>query len=155
MTLVLDRPATVAESFAFAPGAREALPQFHARCTVVRLASIDNELLGVPPWSTLAEAWTEPGTAGRRRWSDNPVVTVAPDDDPHLVVATLTPVVVVGADNEAHGYARAVIDAVRASCHSVFVADLGHRLTGHTYADVATFGFDRARGSALLGLLTA
>ncbi|MFF1634045.1 hypothetical protein [Leifsonia sp. NPDC058248] len=158
MTLLLERrrPADEpAQSFAFAAWAKEVLPLFRGRCTVVRLASIDNEVLGVARWSTLAEAWTEPGSAAGRHWSENPVVTVGPGDDPHLVLATRTPVVVVGVDNEAHGYARAVIDSVRASCSAVLVVDMGHRLTGHSYADLATFGFDRDRGGALLELLTA
>ena len=30
---------------------------------------------------------------------------------------------------------------------------MGLRLTGHRYADIATFGFDRSRGGALLDLL--
>ena len=108
MSLVLERPASavVAESFAFAPGARDALPEFQGRCTVVRLATIDNEVLGVPRWATLAEAWADPVAPARRRWSENPVVTVGPADDPDLVLATLTPVIVFGVDNEAHGYAR-------------------------------------------------
>jgi hypothetical protein len=158
MTLLLERWASaneVAQSFAFAPWAKEALPLFRGRCTVVRLASIDNEALGVARWSTFAEALAEPGSASGRRWAENPVVTVGPGDDPHLVLATRTPVVVVGVDNEAHGYARAVIDSIRASCSSVLVIDMGHRLTGHSYADLATFGFDRDRGGALLELLTA
>jgi hypothetical protein len=154
MTLLLERPsAAVAESFAYAPGARDALHEFQGRCTVVRLATIDNEVLGVPRWATLAEAWTDPAAPARRRWSDNPVVTVGPADDPDLVLATLTPVIVFGVDNEAHGFVRGVIDAVRASCTSVLVVDMGLRLTGHRYADIATFGFDRARGGALLDLL--
>ncbi|MFF1573755.1 hypothetical protein ACFVWR_13480 [Leifsonia sp. NPDC058292] len=158
MTLLLERSLThldpVAESFAFGPETKDVLPTFQTRCTVVRLGSLDNEVLGVPRWSTLAEIWTEPGSAVRQRWLDNPVVTVAADDGPGLVLATLMPVIVFGADNEAHDYARSVIDGVRASCASVLVVDMGHRLTGHTYADVATFGFDPARGAALLGLLT-
>ncbi|GAA1442802.1 hypothetical protein [Leifsonia poae] len=158
MTLVLEREDTdtaVVESFAIAPRAKESLPLFRGRCTVVRLASIDNDVLGVPRWSTFAEIWGEPGSARTLRWVDNPVVTVGPHDDPDLVLATRTPVVVVGIDNERTAYARVVIDAIRASCNSVLVVDMGHRLTGHSYADVATFGFDRDRGAALIRLLTA
>ncbi|QIZ98379.1 hypothetical protein [Leifsonia sp. PS1209] len=157
MSLVLDRPATsevIARSFAFAPTAQDALPAFRGRCTVVRLATVDNELLGVPRWSTLAEAWAEPDSPSGRQWAANPVVSVAEGDDPHLVLATQAPVVIVGVDNERSAWVRAVVDAVRASCRSVLVVDLGHRLTGHAYADIATFGFDRARGGALLDLLT-
>ncbi|WP_431280217.1 hypothetical protein [Leifsonia poae] len=155
MTMLLERPAAaIAESFALGLGVRDALPRFQGRCTVVRLATIDNEVLDVPRWSTLAEAWADPADAAWRRWSDNPVVTVGPADDPNLVLATLTPVIVIGVDNEANGYARSVIDAVRASCASVLVVDMGLRLTDHRYADIATFGFDRARGGALLDLLT-
>ncbi|MFF1877551.1 hypothetical protein [Leifsonia sp. NPDC058230] len=156
MTMLLERPASaaIAETFAFAPGARDALPEFQERCTVVRLATIDNEVLGVPRWSTLAEAWTDPAAPVRRRWPDNPVVTVGPADDPDLVLATLMPAIVFGIDNEAHGYATRLIDSVRASCASVLVVDMGVRVTGHRYADIATFGFDRRRGGALLDLLT-
>jgi hypothetical protein len=155
MSMLLERAAAgAAESFAFAPQVRDALPAFRARSTIVRLGSIDNEALGVARWSTLAEIWSEPGSGVRRRWMDNPVVSVGVGDDPELVLATRTPVIVLGADNELHAYARAVIEGVRASCDSVLVVDLGHRLTGHAYADIATFGFDSVRGSALLELLT-
>ena len=47
--------------FGFAPGVLETLGAFGDRCTVVRLASLGNERLDVPRWSTLAEAWAEPG----------------------------------------------------------------------------------------------
>jgi hypothetical protein len=155
MTMVLERPAPdLARSFAFAPHVRDALAAFQTRSTVVRLGTIDNETLGVARWETLAEVWSEPGSELRSLWLDNPVVSVGPGDDPELVLATRTPVIVLGVDNELHGYARAVIDGIRASCSAVLVVDLGHRLTGHAYADIATFGFDRARGFALLELLT-
>ncbi|MFJ8893253.1 hypothetical protein ACIRCZ_01570 [Leifsonia sp. NPDC102414] len=157
MTLLLDRPPTldaIARSFAISPEAVDALPGFHGRCTVVRLSTVDNEVLGVPRWSTLAEAWGAEDSDSGQQWSSNPVVTVGQGDDPNLVLATRSPVVIVGVDNERRAWVRAVVDAVRASCRSVLVVDLGHRLTGHSYADIATFGFDRARGAALLELLT-
>lgn len=156
MTLVLERAqvGAVAESFAISPRARQILPLFRGRCTIVRLASIDNEVLGAPRWSTLTELWDDERTGSRGGWADNPVVTVGPDDDPELVLATRTPVVVVGVDNERTGYARDVVDGIRATCRSVLVVDMGHRLTGHTYADIATFGFERERGTALIRLLT-
>jgi hypothetical protein len=157
MTLVLDRaaePDAIARSFAFSKHALDALPAFHGRCTVVRLATADNEVLGVPRWSTLAEAFAVQDSSVGRLWESNPVVSAGQGDDPHLVLATRSPVVIVGIDNERFAWVRAVVDAVRASCRSVLVVDLGHGLTGHEYADIATFGYDRARGAALLDLLT-
>ena len=156
MTLVVE-PEARAEtrvSFGFAPGVREGLARFRGRCTVVRLATVDNDVLGVPRWYTLGEAWAEPGSAAAARWAGNPVVMVGPDDDPELVLATATPVVVVGADNAASRWARQVVDAVRATCRSVLVVDMGAR-PEPSYADIATFGHDRAHGAALLALLTA
>jgi hypothetical protein len=139
---------------AFAPGVHETLTRFHGRCTVVRLATLDNDALGVPRWYTLEEAWAEPGSPVASRWAGNPVVSVGPSDAPELVLATATPVVVVGADNAASRWARHVVDAVRATCRSVLVVDMGPR-PDPSYADIATFGHDRRHGAALLALLTA
>jgi len=156
MTMVAD-PATAladAPAFGFAPGVREALDAFRGRCTVVRLATLDNDVLGVPRWYTLQEAWAEPGSTAASRWARNPVVAVGPGDGPELVLATATPVVVFGADNAATRWARQVVDAVRATCRAVLVVDMGAR-PGPSYADIATYGHDRAHGAALLALLTA
>lgn len=157
MTIVLDRaaePDAIARSFAFSKHAMAVLPAFHRRCTVVRLATVDNDVLGVPRWSTLAEAWAVQDSRAGRLWESNPVVSVGRADDPDLVLATGSPVVIIGIDNERFAWVRAVVDAVRASCRSVLLVDLGHGLTGHEYADIATFGYDRTRGAALLDLLT-
>lgn len=155
MTLLADADldADAALSFRFAPGVQDRLAAFRGRCTVVRLATLDNEVLGVPRWYTLQEAWAEPGSATAASWSGNPVVAVGPSDDPELVLATGTPVVVVGADNAAARWTRQVVDAVRATCRSVLVVDMGGR-PDPSYADIATYGFDRRHGAALLGLLT-
>jgi hypothetical protein len=154
MTLVVEPEARAGAlvPFRFAPGVRESLARFRGRCTVVRLATVDNDVLGVPPWYTLGEAWAEPGSAVASRWAGNPVVAVGPGDDPELVLATATPVVVVGADNGAAGWSRRVVDAVRATCRSVLVVDMGAH-PDPAYADLATFGHDRPRGAALLALL--
>ncbi len=157
MTLILERPADTAEAaraFAFAPGICAALDTFRTRCTVVRLATLDNDLLGVARWCTLAEAWAEPGSAASRHWDEHPVVVVGPHDDPHLVLATRTPVVILGMDNEGVPWARTIIDSVRATCASVLTVDLAPGPRTPRYADVSTNGFDRARGTALLDLLT-
>ncbi|WP_285113354.1 hypothetical protein [Leifsonia sp. fls2-241-R2A-40a] len=155
MTLLADAPAFVdaTTAFRFAPGVREALGRFQGRCTVVRLATVDNDVLGVPRWYTLQEAWGVPGSDAASTWSANPVVAVGPSDDPDLVLATATPVIVVGADIAASRWTRLVVDAVRATCRAVLVVDVGER-PAPPYADIATFGHDRAHGAALLGLLT-
>ncbi|MGO4594327.1 hypothetical protein AB4Z18_10965 [Leifsonia sp. 2TAF2] len=142
-----------ASGFRFSPSMREGLARFRGRCTVVRLASLDNDALGVPRWYTLQEAWAAPGSAMASSWSRNPVVDVGPTDDPELVLATATPVVVVGADIAATRWARQVVDAVRATCLSVLVVDMGLR-PEPSYADIATYGYDRQHGAALLALLT-
>lgn len=156
MTLLLEPDTARGDVpvFSFAPGVREALSAFHGRCTVVRLATLDNDVLGVPRWFTLQEAWAEPGSAVVSRWGRNPVVDVGPADDPELVLATATPVVVMGADNAATRWARQVVDAVRATCRAVLVVDMGAR-PEPSYADIATYGHERAHGAALLALLTA
>jgi hypothetical protein len=149
---VIDRVG-VAEAFRFAPGVRDVLPRFRGRCTVVRLSTLDNEVLRVPRWYTLDEAWCETGSALASAWRRNPVVSVGPSDSPELVLATATPVIVLGADNAGNAWARSVVDAIRAACRHVLVVDLGmHPDTA--YADIATFGSDRSRGGALLSVLT-
>ncbi|MFF9562990.1 hypothetical protein ACF1AJ_06570 [Leifsonia sp. NPDC014704] len=156
MTLLadaVDLGRDAADTFRFAPGVREALTAFRGRCTVVRLATLDNDVLGVPRWYTLQEAWAEPGSDAASSWSGNPVVDVGPSDDPELVLATATPVVVVGADIAAARWTRQVVDAVRATCRSVLVVDMGER-PDPSYVDIATYGHDRRHGAALLGLLT-
>jgi hypothetical protein len=163
MTLVAE--PTVGEriagaSFRFGPGVLARLSVFRRRCTVVRLASASNERLGVPRWYTLAEAWTEPGNPAGARWARNPVIDVDPSDAPDLVLATGTPVVVIGCDIAVARWQRAVVDAVRAVCAQVLVVELApspasvpDALRG--YADVETFGHDRQRGAELLALLSA
>jgi hypothetical protein len=157
MTLLAERTIDATRApgeFRFAPGIHENLALFRGRCTVVRLSTLDNEVLGVPRWYTLDEAWCEPRSAVASAWRRNPVVSVGPSDHPDLVLATGTPVVVVGAGNATAPWTRAVIDCVRATCRSVLVVDLGAG-PDHDYADIATFGSDRSRGAALLSLLTA
>jgi hypothetical protein len=157
MTLVAEPPAGIADGmvpFRFAPGVRETLSRFRGRCTVVRLATLDNDVLGVPRWYTLQDAWAENASPAASTWASNPVVAVGPSDPPELVLATSTPVVVVGADNASTSWARQVVDAVRATCRAVLVVDMGLH-PGPSYADIATFGFDRRHGAALLALLTA
>lgn len=146
-------PGTIAARFGFAPGVRASLPAFWARCTVVRLASLDNERLGVPRWYTLAEAWAVPGSAAAAAWARNPVVVVDASDPADLVLATGTPVVVIGEDIAGAPWQRAVVDAVRSTCDRVLVVDMGSTPTAQ-YADVATFGHDRECGRELVGLLT-
>ncbi len=150
------RTDTVARAFRFGPGVLAALSAFRGRCTVVRLASASNEHLGVPRWYTLAEAWAESGSTEAARWSRNPVIDVDPSDPPELVLATGTPVVVIGADIAVVPWQRAVVDAVRSACDRVLVVDVATAPDGvpaSDYADVETFGHDRGRGSELLALL--
>ncbi len=149
------RDRRVAESFAYAPSAKHDLAAFRTRCTVVRLETVDNDVLGVARWVSFTDVWAGAGAHGSRLWRENPVISVGEGDDPRLVLATQTPVIVFGADNHAHPYARAVIDHIRATCRSVLVVDMGHGLRDHAYADVATFGYDPDRGEALIELLTA
>jgi hypothetical protein len=161
MTLVAEPVAREhgdARTFHFGPGVLARIGAFHGRCTVVRLASVSNERLGVPRWYTLAEAWAEPGTPVASRWSRNPVIDVEPSDTPELVLATGTPVVIIGADIALMPWQRAVVDAVRQSCAHVLVVEMAPSsirlppLIGG-YADIETFGHDRDRGSRLLSLL--
>jgi len=156
--IVLER--TAGRPFRFGPGVLGRLSAFRGRCTVVRLASASNERLRVPRWYTLAEAWAEPGTAAAGQWSRNPVIDVDPSDPPDLVLATGTPVVVIGADIATAPWQRAVVDAVRASCARVLVVEVAPfpasvPIPLRDYADIETFGHDRDRGAQLLALLSA
>lgn len=157
MTLVAESVAhadAVPGTFRFGPGVLGALSAFRGRCTVVRLASAGNERLGVPRWYTLAEAWAEPGSSDAAQWSRNPVIDVDASDPPELVLATGTPVVVIGADIADLPWQRAVVDAVRSVCDRVLVVDVSAApACDSRYADVETFGHDRSRGSELLALL--
>lgn len=157
MTLVAEAiaPSDAHEAgFRFAPGVLAGLDAFRGRCTVVRLASLSNERLGVPRWCTLAEAWAEPGSREAAQWSRNPVVDVGESDPRELVVATGTPVVVLGAGIAEVPWQRAVVDGVRAACARVLVVDMAG-VTVPGFADVETFGHDRGRGAELLALLSA
>lgn len=154
--VVIPFDATV-EPFRFGAGVLDGLSAFRGRCTVVRLASLSNERLAVPRWYTLAEAWAEPGSAEAIRWTDNPVIDVGPSDPAELVLATGTPVIVVGIDISAAPWQRAIVDAVRSACDRVLVVDMsaspsGARASG--YADMETFGHDRAHGAELVRLLS-
>ena len=154
MTLVADTRTAPADltGFRFAPGVRAALPAFRTRCTVVRLASLDNERLGVPRWYTLAEAWTEPGSPEDALWSRNPVIDVDSHDPPEPVLATSTPVIVLGAGLGTIPWQRDVVDAVRALGARVLVVEMGHLIVPG-YADIATGGYGRERGERLVALL--
>ncbi|MEN2742187.1 hypothetical protein ABCS02_30785 [Microbacterium sp. X-17] len=154
MTLVAETraPDDTSAGFRFAPGVREELPAFRTRCTVVRLASLDNERLGVPRWYTLAEAWTQPGSPEDVLWSRNPVIDVDRDDPPEPVLATGAPVIVLGAGFGTLPWQRAVVDAVRALAARVLVVELG-AVVVPGYADIATGGYGRVEGERLLRLL--
>ncbi|WP_295125541.1 hypothetical protein [uncultured Leifsonia sp.] len=144
--------------FRFGAGVLDRLHAFRGRCTVVRLATLSNERLAVPRWYTLAEAWAEPGSAEATRWTDNPVIHVGPSDPAELVLATGTPVIVVGVAISTAAWQRAVVDAVRSACERVLVVDMAVSPTGAPapgYADVQTFGHHREHGAELVRLLSA
>ncbi|WP_345764117.1 hypothetical protein [Diaminobutyricibacter sp. McL0608] len=149
------RGPELARSFAYTPEAGRMFSAFRGRSTIVRLDTVDNDVLGVARWVPFAEVWGRPGSSATPQWHDNPVIQVGEDDDPRLVLATGTPVVLFGVDNHRHAYARAVIDHVRSNCRTVLVVDMGVALQDLVYADVATFGHDPARGAALVDLLTS
>ncbi|MGH1523251.1 hypothetical protein ACRAWC_03915 [Leifsonia sp. L25] len=156
MTLIADTRTAPADltGFRFAAGVREGLAAFRTRCTVVRLASLDNERLGVPRWYTLAEAWTEPGSREDALWSRNPVIDVDRHDPPEPVLATGAPVIVLGAGLGAMPWQRAVVDAVRTLGARVLVVEMGAMVVPG-YADISTGGHSRAQGAALVSLLCA
>ena len=154
MTLVAETRTAPAEptGFRFAAGVRETLQDFRTRCTVVRLASLDNESLGVPRWYTLTEAWTSSGSQQEALWSRNPVIDVDSDDPPEPVLATGAPVIVLGAGLGAVPWQSAVVDAVRALAARVLVVEMGS-IVVPGYADIATGGYGRDQGERLLGLI--
>jgi hypothetical protein len=149
-----DRRPDPARSFAYTPAARRLFAAFRGRSTIVRLETVDNDVLGVARWVPFADVWSGAGRPVTRNWLDNPVVQVAEGDDPRLVLATGTPVVLFGVDNYRHAYARAVIDHLRSTCRTLLVVDMGITLQDLAYADIATFGYDPERGAALVDLLT-
>jgi hypothetical protein len=158
MTLVAEplsscAPTDGGADFQFAPGVRQSLPGFRTRCTVVRLASAGNDLLRVPRWFTIADAWADPGSVEEALWSGHPVVAVDRTDSPELVIATGAPVVVLGASIGASHWQRDVVDAIRTASARVLVVDLSPSARSG-YADIATGGADRERGRRLLSLLS-
>ncbi len=148
-----DRTGELARSFACTPTATSVLSAYRSRSTIVRLDTVDNDVLGVARWVPFGEAWARHGMRTSRQWLENPVIEVCEGDDPRFVLATGTPVVIFGVDNHKHAYARAVIDHLRSTCRVVLVVDMGHSLEDLDYADIATFGYDLERGAALVDLL--
>jgi beta-N-acetylhexosaminidase len=122
-------------------------------CSVVRIDTVANIAVGVAPWGPFAEAAADPEAGLSRAFEANPTVVFTEDDDPDLVLAAKSPVLVIGKDNHRHAFARAAIDRLRAERDSVLVVDMGWPSDDRAYADLATFGASRLIGRALLAYL--
>ncbi|WP_223691716.1 beta-N-acetylhexosaminidase [Leifsonia poae] len=149
-------PADVAvaiETFDVSPAAAEWIRADAARYSVVRIDTVANIAVGVAPWGPFAEAQAEPDAPLARAFTANPAVVITEDDNPELVLAARSPVLVIGKDNHRHAFAREAIDRLRAQRDAVLVVDMGWPSDDRAYADLATFGASRLIGRALLTLL--
>ncbi|PPL15996.1 beta-N-acetylhexosaminidase [Microterricola pindariensis] len=117
--------------------------------SIVRIDTEANIAVGVAPWGPFAALGTDPGPA----WAEQSVQIVAEGGQSPTGLAGR--VLVIGKDNHRHAFARAAIDAIRASGAEVLVVDMGWPSDDRAYADIATFGASRLLGRALLELLGA
>ncbi|MBN9629824.1 MAG: hypothetical protein J0I18_04335, partial [Actinobacteria bacterium] len=144
----------VLEAFDVSGYAASWLRDHHGRYSVVRVDTVANIAIGQAPWGPFAEVAVEAATGGlRSRFAANPLVVFTEGDDPDLVLAAASPVLVVGKDNHRHAFAREAIDRLRAHRDDVLVVDMGWPSDDRAYADIATFGASRLIGRALIELL--
>ncbi len=148
-----DELARVAAAFDLSDHAREWLAEEHDRYSIVRLDTVANIAVGRAPWGPFAAAQAEPEESASAAFTANPLVVMTEDDDPELVLAAQSPVLVIGKDNHRHAFARAAIDRLRAERNRVLVVDMGWPSDDRAYADLTTFGASRLVGQALLHLL--
>ncbi|MDN4471611.1 glycoside hydrolase family 3 protein [Demequina zhanjiangensis] len=109
----------------------------------VQLEPSANIAVGVSPWGPFAVGVS-------------PVAVLGPEGDPADALAAVPEgalVLVVGKDNHRHAFARAAIDAFRASGPTIAV-DMGWPDPDAGYADVSTVGASRLMGSALVQAVT-
>jgi beta-N-acetylhexosaminidase len=119
---VFDLDRAVA-AFAVAPGAAVS-----TRCTVVAIETAANIAVGDSPWGPPADARVREGDA-------------LPPVEGQLVL--------LGKNNHAHGWVRALVDAARLDHPGALVIDMGWPDEERCYADVATFGASRHVSEAL------
>ena len=143
----------VSDSFDLNRAARSWLAAGHTTFSVVRLDTVANIAVGVAPWGPFAELGANPDSALAEAWNRKPVVTCSAQSAPELVLAALSPVLVIGKDNHRHAFAIEIIDRLRAEGRDVLVVDMGWPSDDREYADIATFGASRLVGRSLLTLL--
>ncbi len=141
-------------AFDVSDAAREWMRKNSGPCSVVRIDTIANIAVGVAPWGPFAEMDTDPESPAAKTFAANPIVVFTEGDDPGLVLAATSPVLVIGKDNHRHAFAREAIDRLRAERDSVLVVDMGWPSDDRRYADIATFGASRLIGRALLHYLS-
>lgn len=148
-----DELARVADAFDVSDHARAWLAEERGRYSVVRLDTVANIAVGQAPWGPFAAVHSAPADPASAAFAENPLVVVTESDDPELVLAAQSPVLVIGKDNHRYAFARAAIDRLRAERDRVLVVDMGWPGDDRAYADLATFGASRLVGRALLRLL--
>ncbi|WP_345761849.1 beta-N-acetylhexosaminidase [Diaminobutyricibacter sp. McL0608] len=141
-------------AFDVSDAAREWVGGLSGPCSVVRIDTIANIAVGIAPWGPFAELLTDPGSPAAKEFAANPLVVFTEGDDPDLVLAARSPVLVIGKDNHRHAFAREAIDRLRAERRSVLVIDMGWPSDDRQYADIATFGASRLIGRALMHYLS-
>jgi beta-N-acetylhexosaminidase len=141
-------------AFDISDTAREWMRRPSAPYSIIRIDTVANIAVGVAPWGPFAEVDADPGSPAAKDFSANPIVVFTEGDDPDLVLAARSPVLVIGKDNHRHAFAREAIDRLRAERDSVLVVDMGWPSDDRRYADIATFGASRLIGRALLHSLS-
>lgn len=141
------------DAFEISDHARAWLRDHRGRYSVVRVDTVANIAIGHAPWGPFAEPAEGAADGEGCRFAVNPQVVFTEGDDPDLVLAASSPVLVVGKDNHRHAFARAAIDRLRAGRESVLVVDMGWPSDDRAYADIATFGASRLIGRALIWVL--
>ncbi|HEY2557965.1 MAG TPA: beta-N-acetylhexosaminidase [Diaminobutyricibacter sp.] len=146
--------ARVIAAFDVSDEARQWVRDHSGPYSVVRIDTIANIAVGVAPWGPFAEIITDPEAPVATAFAANPLVVFTEGDDPDLVLAAQSPVLVIGKDNHRHAFAREAIDRLRAERDSVIVVDMGWPSDDRRYADIATFGASRLVGRALMAYLS-
>jgi len=132
---------------------------------VVRIETEANIAVGVAPWGPFAQLSASPDAADSIAWAGHPQLVVSERDasDGRVAarieeilgqVADDQGVVVIGKALHRYGFAREVVEGLRAE-RTTLAVDMGWPSDDRAYADIATFGASRSVGRALMALLAS
>ena len=154
----------VAGSIECAPAARRWLAEHGGPAgeyTVLRIDVAANIAVGEAPWGPFAAVAAErrTGDAPAVGFAARPVLPVSAETGLPALREQLdrTPgaLLVVGKDLHRFGFARSLVDGLRADGRAVLTADLGWPSPDRRYAEIAALGASRLLGHALIAVLDA